>query len=380
MEIATAAQVAAALGVRLKANGWTPCKALCHAARSDTSLRFRDADTTGGSLAVKCWSGCDALDARHALQAATGLPLCRCAACFEADRAARPKPVPRTAQPLAPPTTPQRAHTTREDARRRWARGLPIPQAAAHPARRWLAGTGDHGPLWRPELQLPAAVRWLPASRRDTPHVGQVMLLLAPLEEWAAAWPQLPATAAVQVVAVDAGGLQVCDLPPEAVDGRGRPLGQNKRSIGEPSGTVGLLGDPRPATAFGLYGCEGLADALALASRFPDTAMATAGTSGLAGLAAHPAALGVLARWPAVGLWADQDDAGKARARALAGKVNARRPGLVEVRHLQEGKDPASAAKAFAPLDWAQVHDAAAAYAEAADLPAWEALRWATTT
>ena len=71
-----------------------------------------------------------------------------------------------------------------------WAETTAIPADAGHPARRWLA----HRNLWRPEVEAPAALSWLPASRtRPGPHTGagSLVALLAKPTAWAEAWPSL---------------------------------------------------------------------------------------------------------------------------------------------------------------------------------------------
>ena len=86
--------------------------------------------------------------------------------------------------------------------------------------RRWLANRR----LWRPELPLPAVVRWAPATGQHT-GAGSIVALPPPPVAWAAAWPELPTVAAVQLVHVDAQGQPALDRPAEAG-------GREKRAMG----------------------------------------------------------------------------------------------------------------------------------------------------
>ena len=65
-----------------------------------------------------------------------------------------------------------------------WTETTAIPADAGHPARRWLAQRN----LWRPEVEAPAPLRWLPASRTQPgPHTGagSLVALLAQPTAWA---------------------------------------------------------------------------------------------------------------------------------------------------------------------------------------------------
>ena len=64
------------------------------------------------------------------------------------------------------PSRPHRAADRITFARKKWASAAPIPTDPEHPARRWLAARH----LWRPDLQLPPSVRWLPAAFCVTLH------------------------------------------------------------------------------------------------------------------------------------------------------------------------------------------------------------------
>ena len=97
--------------------------------------------------------------------------------------------------------------------------------------RRWLANRR----LWRPELPLPAAVRWAPATGQHT-GAGSIVALAPPPVAWAAAWPELPTVAAVQLVHVDAQGQPALDRPAEAG-------GREKRAMGMLQGAAVVLGN-----------------------------------------------------------------------------------------------------------------------------------------
>lgn len=182
------------------------------------------------------------------------------------ETAGKGRPGPRDG-PLRPdPETQKRL----EWARSLWQRSQPIPMSPDHPARRWLADRK----LWRPDLPLPAAIRWAPAAGRHT-GAGSIVALAARPEAWASAWPELPGSEAVQLVHVNAQGKSALDRPAE--DG-----GLGKRTIGLVQGAVVILGNPcLPDVSEPVHVAEGLADALALASRHEGTAVAALGTSGM---------------------------------------------------------------------------------------------------
>ena len=176
-----------------------------------------------------------------------------------------------------PPESKERASRADSDLeqRLRWARSWwegshPIPASPEHPARRWLA----HRKLWRPELPLPAPVRWAPATGQHT-GAGTIVALAAPPVAWAASWPELPEVTAVQLVHVDTQGQPTLDR--SADEG-----GLDKRTIGVVQGAAVVLGNPLlPEAATPVRVAEGLADALALASRHDGAAVAVLGTSGM---------------------------------------------------------------------------------------------------
>ena len=199
-----------------------------------------------------------------------------------------------------------------------WRRAVPIPAAAEHPVRRWLAARH----LWRPEMHLPPAVRWIPA------------------EGGPAAGPDRPRRAAQTVV----WGYVRCGVRPGLVDAAG-----------------------------GVQVCEGLADGLALAARDPWPAVVMGGTASYRnrGLARWLAGLGP------VQVWSDGDRAGVEASGVLAKRVAAL-GGRASIERVGVGEDPGAAAAPFAPLNVATVKDYAADL-ERDGLPGWEALRLAAT-
>ena len=281
------------------------------------------------------------------------------------------RPFPASTHPSGPgrPETPSKnAPDTLQRARQDWQSSQPIPMDTDHPARRWLATRN----LWWPELPLPRAVRWLPQASRwpQHEHVGAVVALAAPPLQWAISWPQLPQLGCLLYVFVDWEGRPVLDRPEAA-------QGLDKRTRGPQRGCVVILGDARPGEASGLVLTEGLADALAMASRGMATAVQAVGTSGLTHLAECSASW--LAAWASVDVWADNDAPGLQKGQAVRVAVSRTvRPPPVTVWHLQEeGADPADggAAHPLRPLDLGQVRKAAEQEMRENRLPRWEAAR-----
>ena len=184
---------------------------------------------------------------------------------------------------LAGSLSPQSSHRTihrpgpAADAKNRlnlvralWAASVPIPTSPDHPARRWLF----RRKLWWPELPLPPAIRWMDAKGRHTGAVS-IIALAAPPSAWADAWPQIPTPAAVQILHLDSDGRPALDRPVE--NG-----GLAKRTFGLARGAVLIIGSPVLSEALTpARVAEGLADTLALASRYEGPAICSFGTSGL---------------------------------------------------------------------------------------------------
>lgn len=214
------------------------------------------------------------------------------------------------APPRQPASLPRRQQRNDLPARI-WAEAEAIPHSAGHPARRWLANRN----LWRPEVEAPAPLRWLPASRtRPGPHTGagSLVALLANPTAWAEAWPRLPNPQAVEIIAVDREGNPALDRPNH--DG-----GLDKRTLGAKTGAVLVLGDPRLTSIDApVRVAEGVADALALAARFPGPAVASMGD---AGMTAEGFAEWLASAAEGVVIHADNDAAGQKAASRLYGAV-----------------------------------------------------------
>lgn len=217
-----------------------------------------------------------------------------------------------------------RASTAPLDAQRRayaaraWQSSERIPPYPAHPARRWLAERC----LWWGLLPLPAAVRWLPAFPAEgwpyggrPPQTPAVLAAAAAPREWEEAWPAVPEPRAVHAILAGMAG---------------------KRTYGPVRGCCVLIGNPDPGSGRLLI-AEGLADALALASRQPGTVAATLTTPPHQGQV-----FGYAARWPEVAVYADDDPAGRSAARQLRALLEAR--GIAASAITLTAKDPAAAA------------------------------------
>ena len=275
----------------------------------------------------------------------------------------------RPSPPVAPrpPSSPPRRQTQNDLPARIWADTEAIPKDAVHPARRWFANRN----LWRPEVEVPSPLRWLPASRtRPGPHTGagSLVALLAKPAAWAVAWPRLPSPQAVEIIAVDRDGNPALDRPRQ--DG-----GLGKRTLGDKTGAVLVLGNPLLASIDApVRVAEGVADALALAARFTGPAVASMGDAGMnavgfAGWLASAAAGAVI--------HADNDAAGQRAASRLCGAVRIQ-GGTARAVLPPEGKDAGvvSGMNPFAVLteSWPGYADT---LAEVNGWPRWEAQRQA---
>ena len=292
----------------------------------------------------------------------------------ETASAATKRPIPASTHSPGPERTvppSKNAPDTLQRARQDWQNSQPIPMDADHPARRWLAARN----LWWPELPLPRAVRWLPRASRwpQHEHVGAVVSLAAAPRHWQETWSKLPPLECLLYVFVDRDGRPVLDRP-EASGGR------DKRSRGPQLGTVVVLGDPRPGDSCGLALAEGLADALALASRGMDTAVQAVGTSGLKNLADQETEW--LSEWASVTVWADKDPEGQgARGAAevrLALQRSSRAPPVsAQTVPSADHKDPADAAASapLLPLNLPLVRQVTREDMREHGLPLWEAAR-----
>ena len=247
-------------------------------------------------------------------------------------------------------------------AARLWAAAILIPADPAHPARRW-AGCRQ---LWPPGCAWPAAVRWLDRRHLHTHHAGAgaLVVLRAPPEAWreGTVLPD-PATAVVDLVHVDADGSPALDRP--ATTG-----GLGKRTYGR-GGGVALLGVLGVSGAVNV--AEGLADALAVASRHPDPAVCVGGTGGLQA----PALAAWLARLPGgARVYADPDPAGRRAGALLVARVQ-RAGGRAVLVDLPADPADTAASLPAAELDPDGWGERAAIVEHEGGLPQWEAERLA---
>ena len=260
---------------------------------------------------------------------------------------------------------------TADYGRHLWRSSQTIPTDPGHPARRWLARRN----LWRPDLPLPAAVRWLPDYDRRHTGAGALVAVAAQPAAWLAAWPNTPQPAAVQLVSIDAEGNPAPDRPADTG-------GLDKRTLGARDGAVVLLGNPSLAVAVApVEVAEGLADALALAARADAPAIATLGTGEMVS--------GNLAHWLAdasrVRVYADRDaakdgrpPAGLRAARALVRAVESAGGHADAVHAPDPHKDAAAYAAAVGFPSVADGWDEyAKTLAETTDWPRWEIARLA---
>ena len=280
-------------------------------------------------IGVKCHSaGCSYAEIATAIRAAYGISI---------DHSSRRGEPRGTSFPTKRKATPaRRVEDLRPYALELWHSSISFPQSPAHPGRRWLAARQ----LWRAELPLPAAVRWIHAKHlhRDYGGAGAVIAMAAGSTAWAEAWPKLPTLTCIQLVYVAADGKPATDR------------GLSKRTYAGTHDAVVVLGCPlldRSAATANV--AEGLADALALAAREKGTTIATLGTSGML-------TDGELARYLAtnpcgVEIYADRDEGKRGKAPAgLKAAATLRRHieghgGTALVCHASAPyKDPAEAA------------------------------------
>ena len=267
------------------------------------------------------------------------------------------------------PASPKRVHhDLRTYALKLWRRSVPIPKSSEHPARQWLANRH----LWRPELPLPAPVRWIGAEhlRREFQGAGAIIAMAAPPSAWLTSWPSLPDLSSVHLVYVARDGRPAVDR------------GLTKRTYAAVQDAVVVLGCPLlEQTMAPVDVAEGLADALALAARSSAPAVATLGTAGMTSATTAD----WLANAPATRVWADRDISKAGRAppgqrhgRELVRMVNDA-GGNAEALHAPAPhKDPAEAAAAIgfnnpSPA-WPEY---ARTLAEKTDWPRWEIARQA---
>ena len=152
--------------------------------------------------------------------------------------------------------------------------------------------------------------------------------------------------------------------------------GERKRAHGSRKGTLCILGDPRAHKASDLTLTEGIADALALASRY----MATSAAFGGGGVRGAEAALAAwCATWTATTLWADRDAPGVRTGWELRDAC-AEAGFDLHVKLLPPGYKDAAAAAPLGTLDMELVRELTRDLQEKDGLPQWEAARVAVLT
>ena len=145
------------------------------------------------SIGAKCHSaGCSYADITNAIADRFGISIARH---HHQERRHRSLATSSN-RPSAPATTS--STDLRSYALRLWQQSTPIPKAPEHPGRKWLAARH----LWRPELPLPATVRWTGTQQlhREFTGAGAITTLAAPPAAWLRAWPALPEPTCVHLV------------------------------------------------------------------------------------------------------------------------------------------------------------------------------------
>ncbi len=200
------------------------------------------------------------------------------------------------------------------------------------------------------------------------------MAPLAPLRDWIMAWPKLPSPWGFTFVFVSEDGT------PATGPSRGRKR-VNKKSWGARKDSVVCVGDPKEPGVWMV--CEGLKDALALASRFEGCAITTIG----ADIATHLSTGSTIEQIAASGIparvYADRDEASMTGQRTGLKTVDAirRAGGSAQLLLPPEGiKDPGAWA---GTTEFRDVGSAFMSYRDTLmdidpQLPEWEAARIAT--
>ena len=254
-------------------------------------------------------------------------------------------------------------------AARLWGTSEVVGLDGRHPVRRWM----EARKLWRPEVPVPAALRWLSGGDAGG---GRILALAAPPQRWIAAWPGVPQLEALQRVPVDSVG-----------NGAGP-----KKSLGPMSGSVLVFGPPAGSPEACLAVCEGIADGLAVAARSTATVVVVFGTSAMVGASRNGLGEYLASFGGGVEVWADRDlpsDGGSTGRRFPAGgraayavkRAVEEAGGSCQVFHPGGGmKDVAERA---AVLGFGEVDDARMAIAarrlsvEHCGWPSWQVLRLA---
>ena len=351
----------------------------CHGSEDKRDSNSLNTWDYKGSVAVRCWAGCDRAQIRAAIERATGWTIWP----SRTDRGGAgtfPSTSPRTTrhQNGATRSTQGRDWQTEAEVvayvRRVWNAAEDIPPDPAHPARKWLHNRKRSAPgpaLWWSSLPVPPVVRFLPTFPTDgfpygkrPPRCAAVVALRATPEDLQLSWPTLPPVVGVELCFVDDQGRPMEPLGP----GTG-----NKRSWGMKAGSAVLIGDPAPDDS-GLIVVEGLADGLALAARRWETVLVMAGVPPTDGPLFE-----YVAQWPAITLYADNEPTGRRAVRLCGAALGAHGVEVAAVR-LPRHKDFADFAEAGGePLaDLAPVRAdiiVLAADLQQEGLPEWESLR-----
>ena len=173
-----------------------------------------------------------------------------------------------------PPSVPRPSANspTGQFATQLWDRAGEIPRDESHPARRWMR----HRHLWRPRLDLPPAIRWLPAAKYHRSGSTMAVSIVAAFKVLGPA-----PLSSVELIHVDGDGAKTLDAE------RQESASQSKRSFGPR-----VIGERRAVCVLGILAgatdvhvAEGLADGLAVAARMPEPVIVVGGTGGFARLA-----------------------------------------------------------------------------------------------
>ena len=307
--------------------GWWSLRGICHGSgdkRGSTSLSISE-KPHGKGIAVFCFRGCDRQTIIAALEYATGR---RVEDAWTRDPHAPHGISVQRRRPSTTTSTPAQGDGQAQDmtalARRIWSAASAIPSDAGHPARLWMAARR----LWRPDVPAPSALRWLDFSKGTPRPGGAIVACYAPLEAWR---PSPPTPTAIECIYIDGDGQPTLDRPEER---GGRP----KRHYGTRRGAGSIIGEADLSGSIGVV--EGIADALAVASRWPGPVLVCAGTSGLR----DDALADALASAAEVFIFADndKDEAGLAAAHHLRESLRLR-GATAYVLMNNRVKDPAEA-------------------------------------
>ena len=183
-------------------------------------------------------------------------------------------------------------------------------------------------------------------------------------------------------MSIDADGMPALDRPEGHMDGRGNPRpGLGKRIVGKSTGAVAILGNPVIVESqAAVRVIEGLADGLAIASRFEGAVIAGIGTPQR--LARDADFVAWLATTPyEVVIHSDADDPGQNAARALRRSLQ---DAGIQTRAVLpregRGKDSADVARhlPFPPLNDSWANYASTLTTMHPTWPRWEVARQAS--